>query len=240
MANRRGFGVLGFCCSEVHNNGPRRRQAHPNFACHLHPVCDLQVARSEQRQPCKMGTDTAHGGDRRRAVMSRWRAIAHVGTRGRQRDANFATGCEEGAAVELVQLPSKAALGQAGMLHRFTKPVTIWRPRPNAKSQGGTQDPMHAAATVQAEWAAEWKVDSPLQPEDKPWGTCSVEPMPPITAEQVCTAGRAFTAHTGVGVDLVHPKLFGGLTQPGLEASASLLNEIERKRCWPQHQQWLL
>jgi len=134
----------------------------------------------------------------------------------------------------------RAAMGQAGLLHKLSKPVVMWRPRLDHSEQGDTQDPLKAADVVRAEWAAEWRVDEPLQPRQRPWETSEVEPMPAITAEQVQIAGRSFKEHTGVGADLVHPRLYGHLTPQGCQAVANLLNDVERLRRWPKHQQCLL
>ena len=115
-----------------------------------------------------------------------------------------------------------------------------WAPRPSLEHHGDTQDPQVAVVAVVEEWAKEWRVDSVLQLQQRPWETCQVEPMEPITAEEVWKAGSHFKEHTGVGVDLLHPKLFSTLSRPGAQAVADLLNRVEAERQWPAHQQMLI
>ena len=124
----------------------------------------------------------------------------------------------------------QAAQGQAGLLHKLSKPVVRWAPRPSLEHHGDTQDPQVAVVAVVEEWAKEWRVDSVLQLQQRPWETCQVEPMEPITAEEVWKAGSHFKVHTGVGVDLLHPKLFSTLSRPGAQAVADLLNRVEAER----------
>ena len=78
----------------------------------------------------------------------------------------------------------QAAQGQAGLLHKLSKPVVRWAPRPSLEHHGDTQDPQVAVVAVVEEWAKEWRVDSVLQLQQRPWETCQVEPMEPITAEE--------------------------------------------------------
>lgn len=104
----------------------------------------------------------------------------------------------------------RAASGQAGGLHRLSKEADRWRPRPDQQEQGDAVCPLAAAEVARQGWGAIWKVEDPVQQQQRPWEIPSTEEpsLDDITAQEVEDACKHFKVATGVGTDAFHPRAF--------------------------------
>ena len=148
------------------------------------------------------------------------------------------------ARTEYGKFLQQAGQGAAGLLHKLSKPVTIWRPRGGAP-QGGGSCPSAAADQAASKWGAIWQVgDEEAQEAPRPW----LAPLPPeeepllalreqrVEFRSVC---RAFKARTGLGVDRVHPHLWGRTSDEGVDTVLGFLDLVEDSLLWPSQLMWL-
>jgi hypothetical protein len=137
----------------------------------------------------------------------------------------------------------QSALGGAGKLHRWTKPVAVWKPtvkQPGKGQKPGRCGPLEEVEAALCHWSAIWKVDQIEQLEERPWDQAGESDLAPITVEEVERAALAFKETTGMGSDDFHPRWVVRLSLAGKQAITDMLNAAERSRVWPAHSSTLM
>ncbi|CAK0864356.1 unnamed protein product, partial [Prorocentrum cordatum] len=131
----------------------------------------------------------------------------------------------------------EAAKGAAGGLHRISKPVDIWRPR-RASTPQASADPLRAAEAALGEWNAVWKVNDPMQEQERRWETEPRQELPEFTEGDLAKlkkVARTFKRKTAQGVDRWHPSMLLGASDAAHWTLLQILREVERTLVWPQH-----
>ena len=137
----------------------------------------------------------------------------------------------------------KAAQGAAGKLHKWTKPVAVWKALVRQEAGKGPAKKRGPVAEVEEalrEWAKIWKVDQEVQKVDRPWEKEGQVELEPLTGSEVGQAALAFKESTGIGSDDIHPRAVARLTEEGKETVAVFLTSAERSRVWPKQAATLL